>query len=318
MKVNTSHRQSGFTLTEMMVSIAIFMICLTMALGAFFVAYKITFFTRMLEFAHSDVRNATDRIAVLTRQSLYYPQVYSNGIISPHTVNVMDGGGSNLQYVNTVGNEVRLLYEGAITRINSTVTPSSTTLVIENNAAFTAVSTIPTVFGTITPSANVSNNPVRLVEDNYQIQPGDSLIIDASSAIAANVTNTVVTPSNIVLQLDAPLATASAINAGTSVFIGRMGRLLLTNSEMRFYPLASNPNNFDVLVQNVTTDMPFGISGPMLTIDLKYTSPGDITGKGIYRIITRSTMRTDPKLRSNNYIATGGLNTAPNAGMGDN
>jgi|GEM_PF-5967533 len=328
----------AFTLIEVITSLSIFSICMAMAVSAFFATSKIFFFTRVLDLAHNQVRGAADKISTLNRQSLYYPTIYSNtsfaynpGLaISGFTTNEIYTSGTGTNAVTSVnvlrfGNEVRIMYEGYASTLTQNIAIGADTITVSNTGTLVSVATVPTVFGTITAAASVSNtaNNLRLTPATFNNAGYDSCFIVMNNTLAnASITNTISTNANVTIyQLGAPFSNPAntAAPAGAQIYVGKTGRFIVLNQELRFYP-ALNSSQYDTLMVNVTSEKPFYVTqgsdtsesqnrGPLLTIDLAYSSPGDITGKGVYRIVTRSCMRTDPSSKNSNTIATGGVNS---------
>ena len=328
----------AFTLIEVITSLSIFSICMAMAVSAFFATSKIFFFTRVLDLAHNQVRGAADKISTLNRQSLYYPTIYSNtsfaynpGLaISGFTTNEIYTSGTGTNAVTSVnvlrfGNEVRIMYEGYGLTLSGDVAIGATQITISNTGTLVSVASVPTVFSTITASNSVSNpdNNLRLTPATFNNAGYDSCYIVMNNSLAnAAITNVISTNPNVtIFQLGAPFTNSANAPApsGAQIYVGKTGRFIVLNQELRFYP-ALNSSQYDTLMVNVTSEKPFYVTqgsdtsesqnrGPLLTIDLAYSSPGDITGKGVYRIVTRSCMRTDPSSKNSNTIAAGGINS---------
>jgi len=324
----------AFTLIEVITSLSIFSICMAMAMSAFFATSKIFYFTRVLDLAHNQVRGAADKISTLNRQSVYYPTIYSNtsssynpGLaISSNIINeIHTSGGLQITNVLRFGNEVRIMYEGYGLTLSGDVAIGATQITISNTGTLVSVASVPTVFSTITASNSVSNpdNNLRLTPSTINNAGYDSCYIVMNNSLAnAAITNVISTNPNVtIFQLGAPFTNSANAPApsGAQIYVGKTGRFIVLNQELRFYP-ALNSSQYDTLMVNVTSEKPFYVTqgsdtsesqnrGPLLTIDLAYSSPGDITGKGVYRIVTRSCMRTDPSSKNSNTIAAGGINS---------
>ncbi len=300
--------QRGFTITELLVAVSIFTICIAMALGAFFGAYKMMYFTRMLDLSHTEVRNAIDRVSILARQSVYYPRIFSNGNLSViGTYTNIAGGVTNI-HREIVGNEVRMMYQGTIAELPNDLPANSSQITILNSATMSPASLFPAVYGQV--NSNVSQAAFNASagtifrSENARYSPviGDTIMIQTIGQPPTNIhsfliTNVTTNVSTTTLSLSSP--TPIGYPRQSVLFIGPEARLIVSNNTLYFSENIAASQNFIILEKINTTQAPFRMRYPghTLQIDLRYVSDGDVSGKGIYRIITRAAMRTNPDYR---------------------
>ncbi|MDX2226380.1 MAG: prepilin-type N-terminal cleavage/methylation domain-containing protein [Verrucomicrobiae bacterium] len=356
--------EQGFTISELIVAAAVFVLVSALAMGGFVAVHKLYSFTRMLDTAHDDVRSATDTVSYYAKQSLAYPLLYaSNGA-------VMSSGSS--------GEDLRLISSGFYGLLVSAVNIGDTTCTISNTALTSPIAILPTVYGTLpsnTAFATMTNSGVvRTSISVHTVGTNDVVRFDSTPAVYSMVssnagqintlnaalTNTAVTTVSIPLRS----AATTFVPSGTRVLIGREMRFLVTNAfytnyaggittnrDMRMYTDSGNTSNYktilsfipsntltaDVSAQDTTAYYVNGVSnavqtpttaqvphtnvftviGPLLIVDLKYASPGDVTGKGIYRLRTQVTLRGDPQFKKPANSDVVGINAYDAGGVND-
>ncbi|MDK3162329.1 prepilin-type N-terminal cleavage/methylation domain-containing protein [Kamptonema cortianum] len=301
--------KQAFTLIELLVSVSIISVCIAMALGAFYGAYRMMYFTRMLDMSHTEVRNAVDKVSVMARQAIYYPLIYTNGnpaTSAPYT-NIV-GSVTNISMLMR-GNEVRIMYRGTIADLPFNLPANSTQITFSNSTTLAPASIHPAVFSQVSPNVsqaafNSGGGTIFRTQDmTYVPAPGDSVIIQKLGSFPTNilsylVTNVTQTASTTTLHLSSP--TTEDLPAKTVIFVGPQAKMLVQNNTLYFSEKISSTTPSVVLEKIKTSQTPFSMTVPghTLTVDLRYVADGDITGKGIYRIITRATMRTNPDYRT--------------------
>ncbi len=324
---NTSKKQANaFTLVEIMVAVSIMGLLFTVVMFSYTSFLKLFYFNTLLNVSHSQVKNAADRIANDIRQSICYPVVY-------------DSQGNQLP-PGQAGSEVRIIREGIYT-FTTAFTSNGATLITVNKPIDGADSaTKPLVTGILPQNLNtVVGQPIKQNVTVRQITAGDAIQFDTTAMETLLITNA--TASGTVYNLTLNQPTSQTIGDLTRVAIGQMqiyravnwytnyttgeSRLLSAgpaagytlSGELRHIPVASNTNDYRVLVPNLSTTNLFVRNSSHCAVDIKYTSKGDITGKGIYRILTHATMRSDPAYMFTSKTAVGGLHGMPSGGADD-
>lgn len=323
---HSSPCSKAFTLVEIMVSVAIMSLVIGMIMISYTTVLKFVRFNTMLNFSHEHVRKASDRIAMEIRQAVTFPLVY-------------DSEGNRVN-PGVPGQEIKIMKSGIYTHTASFTTSSSPTIVLLSPS--TGVNSIQysLVTGVLPTNLNtVAGQPVMQQPPSTTVSTNEFMQIDNSTLDTLLITGVTTNSSEITLTIADNLV--SPVGAGTRVTVGKMSSYKAVNyytnyataesralsagaadgfsisGELLYYPDDSNTNEFSVIVKNLNTTNPFTANSSYYTIDIRFTSRGDVTGKGIYRILTHATMRSNPAYLYTSKASVGGIHGEPSGGVYD-
>ena len=314
--------EEGLTLVEMLVSTAIFTICIGIALTGLVMLHKSYYNIQMVNQAHNEVRKTTDFLTQVIRSSPTYSVVYTNGVPAGDGV---------------PGNELRVLRHATFAFLRNSPNANTkmlqftnalrvgfipcyqdglgggdfATMVVSNAPAAPARTLLGTLSITNGPLTDVAAEPFRAGASTLTIQKGDAVHLDLATPVTGyidKINNAVAAMTVIHLEDGLPVN----VPYNTLCYIGQESRILMTNvggtAELRFYEKTSDTTNFITLARNLSTNViPFETRGRMVIVDVQNAPPGDITGKGILRIRTEITSRTDPGFLQHQALSPTGI-----------
>ena len=297
----------GFTLTEVMVSMTILMLAMSLTLVAFLAALRATAHTERALRGVAELRLAADMISESARSASQTPTVQAAGrqlFVPPK-----DAGFATVQettWIDSVHDVKGSKSNQKMIKV-SNATPSAVTMSVFKSGARPAGSIGAGEVSTYFKDA--SSLPETDLADLFQV--GDSVTIPAT-AYGPSVTRVINSISNnpgtktltftANLGVDVPNGTKLAASSGRRLLFS-----VESNGDLRFYPDSRNLSQYSILARDIdpaprsvpadTTSahtVPFVLSGRYLTLNLQKLPRGSTAGRTVQGVQTTVLTRTDP------------------------
>lgn len=299
--------EKGVTLVEMVVAMAIFVSCMSIAVTMLITSQRIYANTSVVNKAHDRVRATVDHVSYAVRSSLIQPIILNEGTpvgigVSGNVLKLIRNG----YYTQLASNTMSGMSYIYITETNGHVSPATINR-LKGSQPTEALTDVATLYDTNqTPRTSLGVGWVCMVDQTWttNIMVGTSTVA-VTTPVNLVVTNLTTENGTLRLELNKPLPTT--LTKGTRVILGYN-----TYYEIASYKAANNTimkkllyydglGNSKVLVDNLSpSQADFTSSNGFVIVDLQYDSLGDVSGRGIYRIKTEAAPRANPAFSSGN------------------
>ncbi|MBS0663087.1 MAG: type II secretion system protein [Verrucomicrobia bacterium] len=297
----------AFTLVEVLVTMTIFIIGLSLTSTVFLAAVKRAFHTEKLLKASTELRTATDFISQTARSAPVAPVVRTSGtqvLIAPKDLGFIYV--QDTTWIDTLHNVKGSKSNQRMLHVADT-TPSIVTVSVFASAArppgALSSSDVATylVDGTSLPVANLDQlfavgDTITIPATSYG--PATTGVINSISNNSGTRTLTLTSA----LGVDVPNGTKIAATSGRRCLFS-----VEASGDLRYYPDSSDLTSFSVLAHDIdpaplsnpadtssARTVPFTLSGRYLTINLQKLPRGSLAGRTVQGVQTTVFARTDP------------------------